>query len=109
MWTSELHGAVAHASQDQIIGKLECAAGQGGGGHRFQIRNYAKSGSVLTFCTFGLPIVTRRDVDQPSGRLSQRPDRLPLVAMSQYVLDHHLEGEIKALNGESDLEVATRR
>src|SRR6266480_1684215 len=40
MWTSELHGAVAHASQDQIIGKLECAAGQGGGGHRFQIRNY---------------------------------------------------------------------
>ena len=35
MWTSELHGAVAHASQDQIIGKLECAAGQGGGGHRF--------------------------------------------------------------------------
>src|SRR6266550_7415135 len=27
MWTSELHGAVAHASQDQIIGKLECAAG----------------------------------------------------------------------------------
>jgi hypothetical protein len=40
MWTSELHGAVAHASQDQIIGKLECAAGQGVGGHRFQIRNY---------------------------------------------------------------------
>src|SRR6266581_5903318 len=40
MWTSELHGAVAHASQDQIIGELECAAGQGGGGHRFQIRNY---------------------------------------------------------------------
>jgi len=40
MWTSELHGAVAHASQDQIIGKLECAAGQGGRGHRFQIRNY---------------------------------------------------------------------
>src|SRR5436189_1298768 len=40
MWTSELHGAIAHASQDQIIGKLECAAGQGGGGHRFQIRNY---------------------------------------------------------------------
>ena len=26
VWTSELHGAVAHASQDQIIGKLECAA-----------------------------------------------------------------------------------
>src|SRR5882724_5535685 len=40
MRTSELHGAVAHASQDQIIGKLECAAGQGGGGDRFQIRNY---------------------------------------------------------------------
>ena len=40
MWTSELHGAIAHASQDQIIGKLECAAGQGGGGHRFQIRDY---------------------------------------------------------------------
>src|SRR5512132_888867 len=40
MWTRELHGAVAHASQDQIIGKLECAAGQGDGGHRFQIRNY---------------------------------------------------------------------
>jgi hypothetical protein len=40
MWTSELHRAVAHASQDQIIGKRECAAGQGGGGHRFQIRNY---------------------------------------------------------------------
>src|SRR5437870_7686284 len=40
MWTSELHGAVAHASQDQIISKLECAAGQGGRGHRFQIRNY---------------------------------------------------------------------
>jgi hypothetical protein len=39
MWTSELHGAVAHASQDQIIGKLECAAGQSGGGHRFQIRD----------------------------------------------------------------------
>src|SRR5438093_10085336 len=35
MRTSELHGAVAHASQDQIIGKLDCAAGQGGGGHRF--------------------------------------------------------------------------
>jgi hypothetical protein len=30
MWTSELHGAVAHASQDQIIGKLD----------RFHIRNY---------------------------------------------------------------------
>jgi hypothetical protein len=40
MWTSELHGAVAHASQDQIIGKLECAAGQSGGGHRFQIRDH---------------------------------------------------------------------
>src|SRR4030095_8589932 len=40
MWTSELHGAVAHASQDQIIGKLECAAGQVGGGHRFSIRDY---------------------------------------------------------------------
>ena len=40
MWTSELHGAVTHASQDQIIGKLERAAEQGGGGHRFQIRNY---------------------------------------------------------------------
>jgi hypothetical protein len=40
MWTSELHGAVAHASQDQIIGKRECAAGQAGGGHRFQIRDY---------------------------------------------------------------------
>src|SRR6266699_3243552 len=40
VWTSELHGAVAHASQDQIIGELECAAGQGGGGHRFQIINY---------------------------------------------------------------------
>jgi hypothetical protein len=40
MWTSELHRTVAHASQDQIIGKRECAAGQGGGGHRFQIRNY---------------------------------------------------------------------
>jgi hypothetical protein len=40
MWTSELHGAVAHASQDQIIVKLKCAAGQGGGGHRYQIRNY---------------------------------------------------------------------
>src|SRR6266478_316666 len=40
MWTSELHGAVAHASQDLIIGKFECAAGQGGGGHRFQIRDY---------------------------------------------------------------------
>jgi len=40
MWTSELHGAVAHAVQDQIIGKLECAAGQGGGGHRFEIRDY---------------------------------------------------------------------
>src|SRR6266545_6511107 len=40
MWTSQLHGAVAHSSQDQIIGKLECAAGQGGGGDRFQIRNY---------------------------------------------------------------------
>jgi hypothetical protein len=75
----------------------------------FKLEIMQKSGSVLTFCTFGLPIVTRRDVDQPSGRLSQRPDRLPLVAMSQYVLDHHLEGEIKALNGESDLEVATRR
>src|ERR1700693_5866323 len=31
MWTSELHGAVPHASQDQIIGKLECGAGEGGG------------------------------------------------------------------------------
>src|SRR5439155_7993281 len=40
MRTSELHGAVAHASQDQIIGKLDCAAGQGGGGHRFKLRNY---------------------------------------------------------------------
>jgi hypothetical protein len=40
MWTSELHGAVAHASQDQIIGKLERAAEQGGGGHRFEIRNH---------------------------------------------------------------------
>ena len=40
MWTRELHGAVTHASQDQIICKLECAAGQGGGGHRSQIRNY---------------------------------------------------------------------
>ena len=40
MWTSELHGAVAHASQDQIIGELECAAGQGRGGRRFQIRDY---------------------------------------------------------------------
>jgi len=40
MWTSELHGAVAHASQNQIIGKLECAAGQGGGGHRYQIKDY---------------------------------------------------------------------
>jgi hypothetical protein len=39
MWTSELHCAVPHASQDQIIGKLECAAGQGGGGHRFEIRD----------------------------------------------------------------------
>jgi hypothetical protein len=40
MWTSELHGAVAHASQDEIIGKLESVAGHSGGGHRFQIRNY---------------------------------------------------------------------
>src|SRR5439155_27156063 len=40
MWTSELHGAVAHARQDQITGELEYAARQGGGGHRFQIRNY---------------------------------------------------------------------
>jgi hypothetical protein len=40
MWPSELHGAVAHASQDEIIGKLECAAEHGGGGHRFQIRDY---------------------------------------------------------------------
>jgi hypothetical protein len=28
MWTGELHRAVAHASQDQIVGKLECTAGQ---------------------------------------------------------------------------------
>src|SRR4026209_1357644 len=40
MRTSELHGDVAHASQDQTIGKLVRAAGQGGGGHRFQIRDY---------------------------------------------------------------------
>ena len=28
MWTSELHGAVAHASQDQIIGKLDVPPGK---------------------------------------------------------------------------------
>src|SRR5436309_12909939 len=39
MWTSELHGAVTHASQDQIIGKIECAAGQGGV-LPFKIKNY---------------------------------------------------------------------
>ena len=37
MRTSELHGAVAHASHDQIIGKFECAAGQSGGRHRFKL------------------------------------------------------------------------
>jgi hypothetical protein len=74
----------------------------------FKLEIMQKSGSLLTFCTFGLPIVTRRDVDQPSGRLSQRPDRLPLVVMSQYVLDHHLEGEKKRLASMSQL-FASRR
>ena len=35
MRTSQLHGAVPHASNNQIIGELECASGQAGGGHRF--------------------------------------------------------------------------
>src|SRR5205085_10946132 len=42
MWTGELHGAVAHASQDEIIGKLECAARQGGGGHCFHRKKSAE-------------------------------------------------------------------
>src|SRR5205823_12228922 len=40
MWTGKLHGAVTHPSQGQIVGKFECAAGQGGGGHCFQVRNW---------------------------------------------------------------------
>src|SRR4029077_20129015 len=28
MWTSQLHGAVPHASKDQIVGELECASWQ---------------------------------------------------------------------------------
>ena len=40
MWTGKLHGAVTHPSQGQIVGKFECAAGQGGGGDCFQVRNW---------------------------------------------------------------------
>jgi hypothetical protein len=51
----------------------------------------------------------------PATPLWRRCNRLRWIAMSQYVLDHHLEGEkrrsracagvrsFKALNGESDL------
>src|SRR5206468_232595 len=45
----------------------------------------------------GLIAVKSQCVDQPIGRLWQHPDRLRLVAMSRYVLDHHLEGEKKRL------------
>src|SRR5882724_6251507 len=37
MRTSQLHGAVAHSSEGQIIGELECASGQDCGHHRLPL------------------------------------------------------------------------
>jgi 2-polyprenyl-3-methyl-5-hydroxy-6-metoxy-1,4-benzoquinol methylase len=57
-------------------------------------------GHVVTYFSQtdgGLIAVKSQGVDQPSGRLWQHPDRLRLVAMSRYVLDHRLEGEKKRL------------
>src|SRR4029453_11865982 len=45
----------------------------------------------------------RYSVDPPSGSLWQHSDRLRLVAMARYVLDHHLEGEKKRLGLMSQL------
>src|SRR6266513_1567596 len=85
MWTSKLHGAVAHASQDQIIGKLECAAGQGSGSHRFQIRNYELKSRITTHPPRLLPrllplwLATHRlrtaTVSAPFPRAKMRPGK----------------------------------